>query len=484
VRGAAVLFSGHVAAQALSFLRNLLVARMVPAADFGLAATFAVTLSLLEMLGDLSVDKLLVQARDGDDARLQAAAQRIEAVRGLVSAAILLAIAGPVASVFGAPHAVWAFRTLALVPAIHGFRHLDVRRYQRALRFGPGTVVDAVPQLVATLAAWPLALWLGDYRVVLWVVLLQMVTGTALSHVLAERPYSVRGQAALARRFLAFGWPLVVNALLMFAIFQGDRVVVGTAYGLEELGAYSLAFSITFVPTMILANVASPLFLPLLSRVQDDPARFERRAGECAQAVALTVAVVTIPLVLAGGALVVAVFGTKYAAAALVMPWLAAMQAVRILRVAPVLAAVARADTVTSMVANVWRSCALAGMVAAAAAGAPLAWVAAAGLGGEVLAFLVSARRLRVRHGLPWGTTLAPAGVTSVGVGLALVASAALPASRGAGAPTLLAAALAFATSAALLAVVPGLRTTLREIARRVARRRPALTAPPLLDPR
>lgn len=484
VRGAAVLLGGHVAAQALSFVRNLVVARAIPAADFGVAAAFAVTLTLLEMLGDLSVDKLLVQARDGDDARLQAAAQRIEAIRGLVSGAMLLLAAGPVASLFGAPDARWAFQALALVPVLHGFRHLDVRRYQRSLRYVPGTVVDAVPQLVATLVAWPLAVLLGDYRVVLVCVLLQMFVQTALSHLLAERSYAASSDPSLARRFLSFGWPLVVNALLMFAIFQGDRVVVGTAYGLEELGAYSLAFSITFVPTAILANVASPLFLPVLARAQDDPERFARRAGECAQAVALTVALVTVPLVLAGGTVVVALFGTKYAAAAPVLPWLAAMQGMRILRVAPVLTAVARADTLTSMVSNVWRSCALAAMALAAALDAPLAWIAAAGLAGEVLALGVSVRRLRTRHALPVRVTLGPAALTSAGVAVALALAALLPEGTGAVPSAAVGAALTLATAGALLLAYPQLRELLRDAVHRALRRQRAAAAPPAFDPR
>jgi O-antigen/teichoic acid export membrane protein len=429
LRGAAVMFAGQVCGQAASFARNLVVARMISSADFGIASTFAVTMSLLEMLGDLAVDKLLVQARDGDDPRVQDTAQFVQFVRGLGGGALLFVMADVVAALFRLPDVRWAFRSLAIVPVINGLAHLDARRFQRDMRFLPSAAVDALPQVAATLAAWPLALLLGDYRVVLWCALLQAAASTVLSHVLAERRYAWRRDRDVARRIIAFGWPLLVNAILMYAIFQGDRIVVGTSYSLADLGAYSLAFSIAFVPTSVVAHVATAVMLPLLSRAQDDPSALRARSAATAQAVALATTCVAIPLVVAGGPLIVAWFGTKYAAAASVMPWLAAMQGVRILRIAPVLVSLARADTVSSMMGNLWRSCALGAMVFAAWNHAALPWIAAAGLGGEVVALLYSVDRLRRLHGLPTGVTLAPSAIAFGGLAAALAcASSALSA--------------------------------------------------------
>jgi len=459
LRGAAVMFAGQVFGQAASFARNLIVARMISAADFGIAATFAVTMSLLEMLGDLAVDKLLVQAKDGDDPLVQDTAQFVQFVRGVVGGAALFVLADVVAAVFGLPDVRWAFRTLAVVPVVNGLAHLDVRRMQRDMRFLPCAAVDALPQLAATIAAWPLAAWLGDWRVVLWCSLLQAALSAALSHVLAERRYGWSRDRAVARRIVAFGWPLVVNAVLMFAIFQGDRIVVGTSYPLADLGAYSLAFSITFVPTSVLARVATAVFLPLLSRVQDDPAQLRRRAAACAHSVALATALVAVPLVAAGGPLIVALFGAKYERAASVMPWLAAMQGVRMLRVAPVLVSLARADTVNSMLSNVWRSCALPAMAFAAWRHVDLEWIAAAGLGGEVVAFLYSVGRLRRRHGLPIGVTLAPCAV-AFGGSVAALAYACSPLAERAVLAAPLAAAIVAATVGCLWIALPDFRVS------------------------
>jgi O-antigen/teichoic acid export membrane protein len=461
-RGALVLFGGQAGTQALGFVRNLVIARMISAADFGVGAAFAVTMALLNMLGDLSIDKMLVQAKDGDEPRVQATAQLIQFVRGAIGALVLFLVGGLVADGFGAPHAAWAFRWLALVPLIRGAAHLDVRRIERDLRFVPASIVDGVPALVATLLTWPLALWLGDYRVVLWATLLQELLQTALSHLLAERRYAWSRDREVMRRIAAFGWPLCVNAILMFGIFQGDRVVVGSAYGLELLGAYSLAFMLTMVPTALLAGVATALVLPVLARAQDDPRLFEKRTAAAVRTISLVSALTTIPLALVGGPLLVALFGDKYAAAASVVPWLAAMQGVRILRVGPTLAAVARGDTVNSMISNVWRSAALIAMAVAALVHADLAWIAAAGLGGEIVALLYSCARLARRQGVSFRATLAPCGPTFVGFLAAAAAAAFAP--QGPGASIAAALVLMSGTVAWLVAAFPDLRGTLAQL--------------------
>lgn len=463
MRSAVVVLGGQACGQLLGFLRNMIVARLVSPADFGIASTFAVTMAFLNMLGDMSIDKLLVQAPDGDEPRIQATAQMVQFLRGLTSALILLAGATVIAGIFAAPQAAWAFRLLALVPLLRGLAHLDVRRFQRTLRFVPGTLVDAVPQVMSTLITWPLAVWLGDYRVVVYAILLQELTSVVMSHALAERRYAWSRDKEATRRILGFGWPLMVNAVLMFGIFQGDRVVVGTSYGLDQLGAYSLAFMLTIVPTALLAGAATSLVLPVLSRVQHDARQFEERASACAQAIALVAALVMIPLVIAGGPLAVGLFGSKYAAAAPVVPWLAATQAVRIFRLSPTVTAIARADTVNSMMSNVWRCSGIGAMAIAGLMQLDLTWIAAAGLGGELAALLYSLRRLRIKQGIAWTTTGAPGAIAFAGTSAALAFAVLVPLADHFVIAICIAVTIQAATVAVLLAAYPGLRNFVRD---------------------
>ena len=200
-----LLTGGSVTVALCSFLRNIIIARLISVEDFGISATFAITVTLLEMSSNLAVDRLLVQAPDGDDPRLQATAQAFQVALGALGAIILFLAAGPIAALFGVPQATWAFRALALVPMIRGLSHLDMARVQREMRFGPSVLVETGPQVLVTLLAIPLGVYLGDYRAMLWVVLIQSASYTLFSHLVAHRPYSLAVDKALARRIVGFG---------------------------------------------------------------------------------------------------------------------------------------------------------------------------------------------------------------------------------------------------------------------------------------
>jgi O-antigen/teichoic acid export membrane protein len=432
LKGGVKLSLGQIVAQACSMVRSIILARLISPANFGIAATFAITFSLFEMLSNLSADRLLVQAKDGDEPKLQSTAQMLNAVRGLVNATIIFFLARPISGMFGVPQARWAFQCLAIVPLTRGFTHLDSNRVQRTLRFGQSVFLDVATNVLGTLVAYPLGYWLRDYSAMLWLLVIQSATLLVASHLVAERPYSLAWDRQYIKKMTSFGWPLLINGLLMFGIFEGDRFIVGASnrlfarsiYTLGDLGVYSVAFSLTMAPTMFVANVCTSLFLPLLSQAQGAAEQFNRRYSACSQVIALLAASISIPFILAGGKCVLLIYGQKYQAAGSIIGWLAAMWAVRMIRVTPTLGAMALGDTVNSMISNILRSAAIAGVLAAAALGSGLKWIAISGLTGEIIATVASLARLKHRNGVPAMLCLRPLTVSAVAMIAAGLASA------------------------------------------------------------
>jgi len=103
------------------------------------------------------------------------------------------------------------------------------------------------------------------------------------------------------------------------------------------------------------------------------------------------------------------IYGHEYGQASTFIAWLAAMQAVRILRQAPVQASISQADTRNPLFANLARSLSLVAATAAALSGAPLAGIAACGCAGETLALLTSTLRLSRLSNVSAGICLRPA---------------------------------------------------------------------------
>ena len=257
LRGTAVLTTGRVAGYGLSFLRNLILARMLAKADYGLASVFGTAMALLEVSGNMAFGIQIIQSKQGDTDGFQASAHALMFLGGLCSAALLVGLSVPMAHLFGMPHIWWAFALLGVIPMCQGLGHLDVARRQREFDYVPSVSIELASQFLITAAAWPLTVWFGDYRAIVCLMIGKAVSSTAMTYSFARRPYRWAWEREHMRSMLSFGWPLLLTGLLMFGSQQADQMLVGSAFSLSILAEYGLAFSVGSVPWFMFGQVAS-----------------------------------------------------------------------------------------------------------------------------------------------------------------------------------------------------------------------------------
>ena len=415
------ILSGNAAASLLLLLRNLGIAVLIPVADYGVAATFAIAMAVVEMATDLGLQQQIVQSDKGEDARFQRALQGFQVLRGVIAGVALFALAGPLAAFMGVGDIAWAYQVLALVPVLNAFQHFDIHRLNRDMVFGPLVFTKTLPALVSLLVIWPLAAWLGDYRVMLWAIMVQIVLTLVLSHVVAKRPYGLVFDARVMRDSLAFGWPLLVNGALLFIVFQGDKIIVGRVMGMEALALVAMGFTLTLTPTLVLSRSVQNFFLPQLSRRDADFARL----AQVAQEAALFVSVLLLVLVgILGPVLVDVVLGAKYAALVPLLIWFAVMQALRMAKVGIAVVALSVGATSLTMWGNLVRVALLPLVWWAAVQGAELRTLIWIGIIGEVAGYLIGLWLLRQKTALPilWRPQIAVAVVIVASALAALVA--------------------------------------------------------------
>jgi len=392
----------------IGLLRNLAVARLVAPEDFGVAAALAAVLAILEAASDLAWDKLLVQAREGDEAGLQNTLQAMMLARGLMLGAVLGFGGGAVAAVMGVPEAGWAFAALGLVPVLRGAMHLDPKRVQRGMRFGPDLKVGLAGHLAGAAVAVAGAALVGDYRAMLWGILAQAATQVVGSHLAAERAYGLALDRATLMRALRFGWPLMANGLVIVAVAQADRVLIGAASGMEALARYAAAAMLIGAPAVLASQVIRGAGLPWLAARQDRPEAFARAAQGLGSVTAAVAIAVFVPAMLVGADAVRILFGAAYAPEPLLVALLGLGAGIRVIRSWPALTALARADGTTALIGNLVRAVGLGAAVAALWLGLGAAGVAGAIALGEAAGFAAAAARAARRHAMPMGRAAWP----------------------------------------------------------------------------
>lgn len=342
-RSILTILSGTAGAALFLFARNLALAALLPVEQYGIATTFALAMAAVEMAMASGVQAQIVQARDGDDPDLQAALQGFQALRGLIAAAALAAAAGPVARWLGIPEVAWAYRALALIPVLNGLQNLDVHRLNRAGRFAPLALSQTLPAALALPLAAGLAAWLQDWRALLWAMLAQAAMALAITHLTAARPFRLGVDRTAWTRVMVFGWPILANTLVVFAVMQGDRLAVGRVLGMEVLGVFSMGVTLTLTPALVLASTLRISLLPGLSAAGADrfPA-LARRAIRVSLALSALASATAAAAPAVVGALVA---GTGFAALpALLLP-LGLVQAARLAQASTTVAALALGAT-------------------------------------------------------------------------------------------------------------------------------------------
>jgi len=405
---------GEAVIYGASFARNMILARMLAKADFGIAAALAMIITLLEFSSKLGISRFVIRDKDGGRPDFIASAHFVQGATAVFSSLAMMAVAVPLSRLFGIREQSGTLLVLAVIPLLNGLAHLDVRRYERDLRFAPSLLVEMIPQLLITLAAWPLALWLGDYRAVVVLLVVKAVCSCAGSHWLAERPYRWKPNRGHVMRMLRFGWPLLITGFLMFGVMQGEPFLVATYYDMDELAPYAAAIALAMAPGFLFTRVFNSMALPVMSRVQDDASAFARRYRLVMAGVCVFSAAYAVGMIVAAELLMRWVYGAKYAGAGIILAWLAAANAIRHIRVAPAIAAMAKGDSQNQMFSNLARVTALLPALAVAMAGKPLWMIASTGLAGELLACAVSFRRLAKHHHVPLKDSLWPASLVVV----------------------------------------------------------------------
>lgn len=404
LRSLALLVFGNAGAALMSLLRNLLIARLLPIEDYGIAATFAIAVSVVEMLSTLGMQQQIVQAKNGDDPRFQAVLQGFHLVRGVLSGACLFFAAGWIAAFLNIAHVAWAFQVIALVPMVLGLTHYDIHRLKRQMRFSPEILTETVPHAIALLAVWPLFLWLPDYRLMLAVIVGHAVLKALVSHLVAKRAYHLAFDRTVVAQALQFGWPLLINNILMFFVFNGEKLIVGRELGMADLAVLAMGFTLTLTPTLVLARAAQSFFLPQLSAAREDRAAFDQLWVVTMQAVLAASLVFLAGVVLLGRPIVLTLLGAEYLPLVPLVIWLAILQTIRILKGGAAIVALAHAQTTNAMWANAVRLLALPVAFWSALIGADLLTIIGIGIAGELGGLTVALALVRHRLGLSLGS--------------------------------------------------------------------------------
>lgn len=248
-------------------------ARLLAPADFGLVALATSVVALVELFGHAGVDLALIQKRDADR-RDYDTAWTLSVLIGTAAAAILCAIASPVAGFFKEPRVEFILYCLAGASFIAGFENIGTVQFRKSLDFRREFAYRLSIRVVAAAVVIAAALIWRDYSALVLGFLAGKIGLVGLSYLLHRyRPrFTLSGFASIA----AFSKWVLVHNIVSGLGEQAATFIIARLLNVGVLAQFSAAKEISEVATTeIQAPIRRALF-PGFSALSGDPGAIRR----------------------------------------------------------------------------------------------------------------------------------------------------------------------------------------------------------------
>lgn len=308
----------------LHLMVGVVLARLLPPADFGLAALALIVIGFAAMVSDVGVGAAVIQRLVVTTAHLRVAFT-LSVLAGVVIAAALFGIAPLVALLAKSPAVSPVLRVQSIVFIATGVGTVARAQLQRRLDFRRLFAVDLISYLLgyALIAIGGAVLGWGVWSLVVG-SLVQSWLASVLCMFAAKapiRPLLAKGEL---RDLLGFGVGVTLNGVIAYIGRNGDNFLVGRFLGTAALGLYSRAFNFMMLPINYFSNVIPTVLIPAFSEIQTDRARVGRGYLMGVQTATLITAPVMVWIVVSAPHLIIGLYGDRWAGAVVPLQVLAA----------------------------------------------------------------------------------------------------------------------------------------------------------------
>jgi lipopolysaccharide exporter len=243
--GAGWTIGWRATTRALGFLSTLVLARILAPADFGLVALAMSFARAIDILADLGVQDALIRASHSSRATYDAAFS-INAIRGLITAVLICATAGPFATFFDDPRLFYVVLALALAVSLDALENVGVADFRRHFAFRREFQLSIFPRIAQVIVTIALAFAWANYWALVAGILTARVLGTFASY--AMHPYRPRLSLVAWREIFSFSvWTWLVSIARMVN-GRGSTLIIGGMLNPAALGVYTVGSEVATLP--------------------------------------------------------------------------------------------------------------------------------------------------------------------------------------------------------------------------------------------
>lgn len=275
VQGSAMTF----AAQGLKFLvkiaTQILIARLLVPADYGLVAMVAPIIALSYLMGDLGLGQVVVIQRDITSAEISSLFW-FGLMLNCALAAGLMAISPAIAWLYHEPRTMPITLILAALLPISGLAAQHTALLNRHMRFTALAALDIAPATVSLAVGLAAARSSWGYWSLVAAVAAETLAMVVLAWSLSAWRPGRPTRPLRVGRLIRVGSHITGYNLAGYATTSLDSILLGVFQGSVALGLYNRGYKLVTQPVTQLLMPVSRIAVPLLTRLRSDPHRYKR----------------------------------------------------------------------------------------------------------------------------------------------------------------------------------------------------------------
>ncbi|MEK7571938.1 MAG: oligosaccharide flippase family protein [Patescibacteria group bacterium] len=313
--------------RALSFLKTIVLARILLPAQFGTYGVALLVLGFLEVMTETGVNILLIQEKETD--RYISSAWMVSIIRGIIISVVIILLTPFIVAFFRSPDAAPLLYTISVVPFLRGFINPSVVKFQKELRFhvefwyrGSIFLVDSLVAVIATLI-------LHDPIGIIWGFIAGVIVEIILSYIMVRPwPTLTFHKEYLLKIFHRGKW-VTASGVFNYLFHNADNIVVGRMLGTGSLGIYQMGYSFSMLPITEIADVFARVTFPVYTKIAGDLARLRRAFIKTTVLIAGLAISFGLVLWFFPQEIVLLILGEKWLAVVPILPVLAAFGVIR-----------------------------------------------------------------------------------------------------------------------------------------------------------
>jgi O-antigen/teichoic acid export membrane protein len=273
VRSGAVTLTEQTLGHLLHMVSVIILARLLTPGDYGIVAMVTAITGFVNLFREMGLSSATIRSPEITRGQVSSLFW-INAGLGLLIT-VLIAASGPaLAWFYKKPQLTMVALAISLSSVLSSLGTQHLALLNRQMRFGTLAIIRLSANMAGLVAAVLVALAGGAYWALVVNSVVMAFSATAGAWLaIGFRPERPRRGTGI-RPMVRFGAHIAGFDILNYFHRNMDNVLIGRFWGAEQLGLYSKAYALLLLP---LSNLRSPLgrvAFPVLSRLQNDPAKF------------------------------------------------------------------------------------------------------------------------------------------------------------------------------------------------------------------